>query len=59
MLISFEVNLPDEFVDASGCFVTPAFLAYARPLIGGPLPKFFPLDRVPPTLAPGRAERIS
>lgn len=30
--------LPDEFLDASKTMVTPAFLRYAQPLIGEPLP---------------------
>lgn len=33
-----ERRMPDEFIAASGTDVTDAFLAYARPLIGGPLP---------------------
>jgi 6-phosphofructokinase 1 len=33
-----ERHLPDAFIAASGTDVTDAFLAYARPLIGGPLP---------------------
>jgi 6-phosphofructokinase 1 len=35
-----ERPLPDEFISASGSDVTPAFLDYARPLIGGPLPPY-------------------
>jgi 6-phosphofructokinase 1 len=31
-------HVPDEFINAAGNDVTPAFLAYARPLVG-PLPK--------------------
>jgi len=31
-------HVPDEFISASGHDVTPAFLAYARPIVG-PLPK--------------------
>lgn len=30
--------MPDEFLDASKTMITPAFLNYARPLIGEPLP---------------------
>jgi ATP-dependent phosphofructokinase / diphosphate-dependent phosphofructokinase len=33
-----ERLLPDAFIASSGTDVTDAFLAYARPLIGGPLP---------------------
>lgn len=32
--------LPDEFLDASKTMVTPAFLHYAQPLIGDPLPVY-------------------
>jgi len=32
--------LPDEFLDASKTMVTPAFLRYAQPLIGEPLPVY-------------------
>jgi 6-phosphofructokinase 1 len=35
-----ERTLPDELIASSGTDVTPAFLIYARPLIGGPLPPF-------------------
>ncbi len=34
-----ERRLPDEFIAPSGTDVTDAFLAYARPLIGAPLPE--------------------
>jgi ATP-dependent phosphofructokinase / diphosphate-dependent phosphofructokinase len=33
-----ERRMPDEFIAESGIDVTDAFLAYGRPLIGGPLP---------------------
>jgi 6-phosphofructokinase 1 len=33
-----ERRLPDEFIAPSGVDLTDAFLAYARPLIGGALP---------------------
>jgi 6-phosphofructokinase 1 len=33
-----ERRMPDGFIAASGTDVSDAFLAYARPLIGGPLP---------------------
>ena len=35
-----ERPLPDEFISESGNDVTPAFIAYARPLIGGSLPPY-------------------
>ncbi len=33
-----ERVVPDAFIADSGCDITPAFLDYARPLIGAPLP---------------------
>lgn len=33
-----QKTLPADFLDADGTGVTPAFLAYARPLVGEPLP---------------------
>jgi 6-phosphofructokinase 1 len=39
-----ERLLPDAFIAASGTDVTPAFLDYARPLIGSPLPAILRLD---------------
>ncbi|MHB1131737.1 MAG: 6-phosphofructokinase [Chloroflexota bacterium] len=33
-----EKKLPPEYINAAGNHVTPAFLDYARPLIGSPLP---------------------
>ncbi len=39
-------HMPDEFISLSGSDVTPAFLAYARPL-AGPLPKMGVLKAVP------------
>jgi 6-phosphofructokinase 1 len=38
MVAQHERQLPDEFIAPSGTDVTDAFLDYARPLIGGPLP---------------------
>jgi 6-phosphofructokinase 1 len=38
-----ERRLPDEFIAASGTDVTEAFVEYAWPLIGGPLPAAFRL----------------
>jgi len=35
-----EKLMPPEYLNADGNFVTPAFLDYARPLIGGPLPAY-------------------
>ena len=35
-----ERPMPDEFIAADGNDVTPAFLDYARPLIGAPLPSY-------------------
>jgi 6-phosphofructokinase len=44
-----EKLMPDEFIAASGTDVTPAFLRYAQPLIGGELPPYayFARHRVP------------
>jgi 6-phosphofructokinase 1 len=44
-----ERPMPDEFINAEGNYVTPAFVEYARPLIGGPLPPYarLKLTRVP------------
>ena len=35
-----ERTMPDEFIAPSGWDVTPSFLDWCRPLIGGPLPPF-------------------
>ena len=35
-----EKMLPPEFMNEAGNFPTEAFFAYARPLIGGPLPRY-------------------
>ena len=35
-----ERPMPAEFISADGNDVTPAFIEYARPLIGGPLPSY-------------------
>lgn len=40
-----ERSVPDEFIGADGNDVTEAFLTYARPLIGGPLPPYVRLER--------------
>ena len=39
--------LPDEYINREGNFVTEAFLEYARPLIGEPLPTYPRLQKVP------------
>jgi len=39
-----ERPLPDEFINEEGNDITPAFLDYARPLIGGPLPRYARLE---------------
>jgi 6-phosphofructokinase len=33
-------TMPKEYLDADSYFVTPAFIQYARPLIGSPLPRY-------------------
>lgn len=47
-----EKPVPPEFIAEAGNDVTPAFLDYARPLIGGPLPRYarLKLKPVPPKL---------
>ena len=40
-------KVPDEFINAEGNYVTDAFLEYARPLIGGDLPKYSRLKKIP------------
>jgi 6-phosphofructokinase 1 len=35
-----QKRLPDEFIAENGCGLTDAFVAYATPLIGEPLPEF-------------------
>lgn len=44
-----ERPIPDEFINADGNDITEAFIDYARPLIGGPLPPYarLKLNRVP------------
>jgi len=42
-----EKKLPAEYINESGNFVTEAFLDYARPLIGGPLPPYTRLKHIP------------
>jgi ATP-dependent phosphofructokinase / diphosphate-dependent phosphofructokinase len=43
-----ERLLPDAFINAAGNNITDAFLAYALPLIGGPLPAYFQIDALAP-----------
>ena len=49
-----EKKVPDEFISDEGNDITPAFLEYARPLLGGPLPSFvrLKLQPVPRRLGP-------
>jgi 6-phosphofructokinase len=42
-----EKVMPDAYLVAEGNDVTPAFLDYARPLIGEPLPRLVRLERHP------------
>ncbi len=42
-----ERHMPDEFLNAAGNFVTPAFLKYLRPLIGARLPVYARLGPTP------------
>jgi len=37
--------VPDEFINRQSNFVTPEFLEYVRPLIGGSLPEYVHLRR--------------
>ena len=41
-----EKGLPAEYINEAGNFVTDAFLEYARPLMGDPLPPYARLDYV-------------
>jgi len=40
-------KVPDEYINAESNFVTDAFLDYVRPLIGGPLPEYSRLKKIP------------
>jgi 6-phosphofructokinase 1 len=40
-----EHKMPTSYINSAGNFVTPDFLEYAMPLIGGPLPHYLKLDR--------------
>ncbi len=42
-----EKFMPDRFINEEGNFVTEAFKAYARPLLGGPLPDYVKLEGFP------------
>jgi hypothetical protein len=44
-----EKTVPEAFINAAGNGVTDEFLAYARPLIGGPLPTYgrLAMHRIP------------
>lgn len=46
LVANAEKLMPDEFIAESGNDVTAAFLEYARPLIGGPLPEYAYLRKV-------------
>jgi 6-phosphofructokinase 1 len=45
-------KVPDEFIAAAGNDVTPAYLAYIRPLLGGPLPAYGRLVGTPVAARP-------
>jgi len=40
-------RVPDEYINEAGNGVTDAFIEYARPLIGGPLPEYVRLEKIP------------
>ena len=40
-------TVPDEYINDAGNGVTDAFIEYARPLIGGPLPEYARLEKIP------------
>ena len=39
-------SVPDEFINKNSNFVTKAFIDYATPLIGGPLPEYARLKKI-------------
>jgi len=39
-------RVPDEYINEAGSSVTDAFIEYARPLIGGPLPEYVRLKKI-------------
>lgn len=41
-----EKKVPKEFINSEGNFVSEAFLNYAKPLIGEPLPKYARLEKI-------------
>jgi len=45
LVANAEKLMPDEFIAESGNDVTEAFLTYASPLIGGPLPEYAYLEK--------------
>ncbi|MBI4321824.1 MAG: 6-phosphofructokinase [Chloroflexi bacterium] len=46
-----EKHLPADYLNDAGNFVSDSFLSYARPLIGGPLPRHARLARFPASRA--------
>jgi 6-phosphofructokinase 1 len=44
-IANLERKMPENFLNAEGNFVTPAYLDYARPLVGELPPAYFRLDR--------------
>jgi len=40
-------RVPEEFINEAGNFVTDAFIDYAKPLIGGALPEYSRLKKIP------------
>jgi ATP-dependent phosphofructokinase / diphosphate-dependent phosphofructokinase len=46
-IANLERHMPDEYLNTGGNFVTPAFLAYIRPLIGARLPVYARLGTEP------------
>jgi 6-phosphofructokinase 1 len=42
-----QKQVPDHFINSEGNFVTEAFIEYAKPLIGDPLPEYVRLERIP------------
>ena len=45
-IANLRKDLPREFMNAAGNHVSQAFLDYARPLAGGPLPPYVRLKKV-------------
>lgn len=42
-----QKQVPDHFINTEGNFVTEAFIEYAKPLIGSPLPEYVRIERIP------------